>query len=151
MCKSELWNLKPLKCRIAAAVWRKSRDVICEVSGTRFYMKYPRVRHIHVNKFYYKVASCWLFFLSHTTMHGSMNIKFKISCVILCHTGVMECNTGIAICERHIEVLSCVAYVRVRKVLPYVLPYGKENCLCGFMFFKQMKFFDGLRKHQTLY
>jgi hypothetical protein len=44
---------------------------------------------------------------------------------VLCHTGVMECNTGIAICERHIEVLSYVAYVRVRKVLPY----GRENCL----------------------
>jgi len=28
------------------------------------------------NKFYYKVASCWLFLLIHTTMHGSMNIKF---------------------------------------------------------------------------
>jgi hypothetical protein len=28
------------------------------------------------NKFYYKVASCWLFLLSHTAMHGSMNIKF---------------------------------------------------------------------------
>ena len=27
------------------------------------------------NKFYYKVASCWLFLLSHTRMHGSMNIK----------------------------------------------------------------------------
>jgi len=27
------------------------------------------------NKFYYKVASCWLFLLRHTTMHGSMNIK----------------------------------------------------------------------------
>jgi len=27
------------------------------------------------NKFYYKVASCWLFLLIHTTMHGSMNIK----------------------------------------------------------------------------
>jgi len=30
------------------------------------------------NKFYYKVASCWLFLLSHTTMHGSMNIKYII-------------------------------------------------------------------------
>ena len=28
-----------------------------------------------INKFYYKVASCWLFLLSHITMHGSMNIK----------------------------------------------------------------------------
>ena len=28
------------------------------------------------NKFYYKVASCWLFLLIHTTMHGSMNIKY---------------------------------------------------------------------------
>jgi len=26
-------------------------------------------------KFYYKVASCWLFLLIHSTMHGSMNIK----------------------------------------------------------------------------
>jgi hypothetical protein len=31
------------------------------------------------NKFYCKVASCWLFLLSHTTMHGSMNIKYKIN------------------------------------------------------------------------
>jgi hypothetical protein len=30
------------------------------------------------NKFYYKAASCWLFLLIHTAMHGSMNIK-KIS------------------------------------------------------------------------
>jgi len=29
------------------------------------------------NKFYYKVASCWLFLLIHTRMHGSMNIKKK--------------------------------------------------------------------------
>jgi len=29
------------------------------------------------NKFYYKVASCWLFLQSHTMMHGSMNIKLK--------------------------------------------------------------------------
>jgi len=28
------------------------------------------------NKFFYKVASCWLFLLSHSTMHGTMNIKF---------------------------------------------------------------------------
>jgi hypothetical protein len=28
------------------------------------------------NKFYYKVASYWLFILIHTAMHGSMNIKF---------------------------------------------------------------------------
>jgi len=30
------------------------------------------------NKFYCKVASCWLFLLSHTTMHGSMNIKLMV-------------------------------------------------------------------------
>jgi hypothetical protein len=27
------------------------------------------------NKFYYKVACCWLFLLSYTAMHGSMNIN----------------------------------------------------------------------------
>ena len=31
------------------------------------------------NKFYYKVASCWLFLLSPTMMHGSMNIKLTTS------------------------------------------------------------------------
>jgi hypothetical protein len=30
------------------------------------------------NKFYYKFASCWLFLLIHTAMHGSMNIKFSL-------------------------------------------------------------------------
>jgi hypothetical protein len=30
------------------------------------------------NKFYYKVAFCWLFILIHTTMHGSMNINFQV-------------------------------------------------------------------------
>ena len=30
------------------------------------------------NKFCYKVASCWLFLLNHTTMHGSMNIKLSL-------------------------------------------------------------------------
>ena len=34
------------------------------------------------NKFYYKVASCWLFLLGHTTMHGSMNIKFIVSKIL---------------------------------------------------------------------
>ena len=29
------------------------------------------------NKFRYQVASCWLFILSYTTMHGSMNIKLS--------------------------------------------------------------------------
>jgi len=28
------------------------------------------------NGFRYQVASCWLFILSYTAMHGSMNIKF---------------------------------------------------------------------------
>jgi hypothetical protein len=36
------------------------------------------------NKFLYKVASCWLFLLSHTTMHESMNIKkSKVYCDII--------------------------------------------------------------------
>jgi hypothetical protein len=35
------------------------------------------------NKFYYKVASCWLFVLSNTTMHGFMNIKTILSDLLL--------------------------------------------------------------------
>jgi len=39
------------------------------------------------NKFYYKVASCWLFLLSHTTMHGSMNINLIIPIGLCWDTG----------------------------------------------------------------
>jgi len=35
------------------------------------------------NKFYYKVASCSLFLLIHTMIHGSMNIKCTILFIIL--------------------------------------------------------------------
>jgi hypothetical protein len=39
------------------------------------------------NKFCYKVASCWLFLLNHTTMHGSINIKSPVEGRIMdCHT-----------------------------------------------------------------
>jgi hypothetical protein len=43
-------------------------------------------------KFYYKVASCWLFLLSHTTMHGSVIVKFKEGLgtdqiIIICREG----------------------------------------------------------------
>jgi len=31
------------------------------------------------NKFRYQVASCWLFLLIHTTMHGSMNVKLHFN------------------------------------------------------------------------
>jgi hypothetical protein len=43
------------------------------------------------NKFYYKVASRWLFLLSHTTMHGSMNIKLKLVFAVYC---VVHYNTS---------------------------------------------------------
>jgi len=42
-----------------------------------------------IKKFYYKVASCWLFLLSHTTMHGSMNIKKKW-CMVVLHLTELE-------------------------------------------------------------
>jgi hypothetical protein len=35
------------------------------------------------NKFYYKVASCWLFLLIHTAMHGAINIKFMFSMSVM--------------------------------------------------------------------
>jgi len=42
------------------------------------------------NKFCYKVAPCWLFLLNHTTMHGSMNIKFARSCFVQKSTDVLH-------------------------------------------------------------
>jgi hypothetical protein len=43
------------------------------------------------NKFYYKFASCWLFLLSHTTMHGSMNIKNKFNSIHYSVTNTRFC------------------------------------------------------------
>jgi hypothetical protein len=34
-------------------------------------------------KFYYKVASCWLFLLIHYTMHGSMHGSMNITFVMM--------------------------------------------------------------------
>ena len=34
------------------------------------------------NGFYYRVAFCWLFLLSHTAMHGSMNIKKNLYSIV---------------------------------------------------------------------
>jgi hypothetical protein len=43
------------------------------------------------NKFYYKVASDWLFLLSHTAMHGSMNIKDSAFCRQNVFSHVSDC------------------------------------------------------------
>jgi hypothetical protein len=37
---------------------------------------YSKIYYSKNNKLYYKVASCWLFLLIRTTMHGSKNITF---------------------------------------------------------------------------
>jgi hypothetical protein len=46
------------------------------------------------NKLYYKVASCWLFLLIHTAMHGSINIKF-ISNTYHVHFCILQAVTGL--------------------------------------------------------
>jgi hypothetical protein len=60
-----------LCARIAAAVWRQTRDVICDrvrwvgcsaSASALVYdlgMQYPRVRHIHVNMMHIKITSFW--------------------------------------------------------------------------------------------
>jgi hypothetical protein len=54
------------------------------------------------NKFYYKVASCGLFLLSHTTMHGSMNIKStnKYKDIILCKMSLVTSCQLAELCLR---------------------------------------------------
>jgi hypothetical protein len=44
------------------------------------------------NKFYYNVASFWLFLLIHTAMHGSMNIKCNI---IICVAFIIVKNNEV--------------------------------------------------------
>jgi len=46
------------------------------------------------NKFRYQVASCGLFILSYTTMHGSMNIKS--------YSNVAE-NSSLKVCDAVVE------------------------------------------------
>jgi hypothetical protein len=57
------------------------------------------------NEFRYKVASCWLFIPSHTTMHGSMN--FKISWHIGLRFTVLFLNydlTGASLTKAHYKI-----------------------------------------------
>jgi len=51
------------------------------------------------NKFRCQVASCWLFVLSYTTMHGSMNIKNKM-CFFIFSTILSETFLILRINER---------------------------------------------------
>ena len=51
------------------------------------------------NKFRYQVASCWLLLLSHTTMHGPMNIKKNTICYFYW--------TMLSIVNREIQSLLC--------------------------------------------
>jgi len=44
------------------------------------------------NKFYYKVASCWLFLLIHTTMHGSMNSITRLHLVGYFYWVILRCT-----------------------------------------------------------
>jgi len=53
----------------------------CKYTWSSWWWATCRSKHVELlmnkwnNKFRYQVASCWLFILSHTTMHGSMNIN----------------------------------------------------------------------------
>jgi len=61
-----------------------ARSQVCKCSWSSWWWATYRSKHVELlmnkwnNKFRYQVASCWLFILSYTTMHGSMNIKKKI-------------------------------------------------------------------------
>ena len=78
------------------------------------------------NKFYYKVASCWLFLLSHTTMHGSMNIK----CQWIMSNGI---NSRIRI----VQPTRCTCYLKLFILVKRSTCFGRsfrplsgaENCV----------------------
>ena len=60
------------------------------------------------NKFYYWIASCWLFLLLHTTMHGSMNTK---SAVLILSVSSHRSSTTIHHYRRPVmAAVSSVAY-----------------------------------------
>jgi hypothetical protein len=69
------------------------------------------------NKLCYKVASCWLFLLNHTTMHGSMNIKFiEIGCKVHLICNFSVCNFTVCKNRKKIYFLS----VLMCRLHPYI-------------------------------
>ena len=76
------------------------------------------------NKFYYKVASCWLFLLSHTTMHGSMNIKVVLIQLILLMMSTWVLETCRDLEQTYKKKELCVGLVMYKN---YTEMLGQQN------------------------
>jgi hypothetical protein len=79
-CQAQcVWQRPPTTRPTAFYVW-KTRGCQCSfrllmmggVSPETYWASYK----YGIIKFWYIVASCWIFFMNCTVMHGSMNIKF---------------------------------------------------------------------------
>jgi hypothetical protein len=75
-CICSFWFIYPCGDRSLSRLGGKYSLELLMMSGMPLETCWPFNKFWN-NKFYYKVASCRLFLLIHTTMHGSMNIKFK--------------------------------------------------------------------------
>jgi len=82
------------------------------------------------NKFYYKVASCWLFLLIHTAIHWSMNIKAYVSfCCCLTSAIWRNCQSLTRSQTKHIikgrrHITSTVLFCYLKD-----LSYNERYCL----------------------
>ena len=90
------------------------------------------------NKFRYQAASCWLLLLSHTTMHGSMNIKFINPLWVLAFSVILYHSALSIHCFLHrltpiISVSSSISATHLFLGLPLILvPIGfHSNILLG--------------------
>jgi hypothetical protein len=93
------------------------------------------------NKFYYKVASCWLFLLSHTTMHGSMNMKYSHNLLfdamfkILTRVLMQVQSFGYILYILYILCILFIQYILYILCILYIqyilfIPTNKQSVLC---------------------
>jgi hypothetical protein len=90
------------------------------------------------NKFYYKVAFCWLFLLIHTAMHGSMNIK-KSLFLILSHKFQFAICHSIGLAPIYNYIFQVVSFLLVLVSQVYIHLYSRCTLLCFMILIKNVE------------
>ena len=95
------------------------------------------------NKFCYKVASCWLFLLNHTRMHGSMNVKN----IKFIHTFFLLHSLSFFLCSFtfHPPDSTSPFLVTLLPILSFILFVLYSSFVCPFYTFSSSLYFFPLR------
>jgi len=91
------------------AAYRSSSGALTVFAASGLHM------HVVTGRSQVWVGSCWLFLLSHTTMHGSMNIKNYIATLVWAH-GLLRWGGALAVFGRS----------QTHSLEPFIKSHGKE-------------------------